>query len=126
MSTSWLRVSTLADGQLAQIKSSWRKKARRQAVLDKLSEVFTVLAAPIVQLNSRSHETELKAYLALSSNLYQRFFSDAKIARLHRTVVSYPQLDPLGFFTAAGQRTRHLEPIPSNCPWHWSPNRPTR
>jgi hypothetical protein len=102
---------TLADGQLAQIKSSWRKKARRQAVLDKLSEVFTVLAAPIVQLNSRSHETELKAYLALSSNLYQRFFSDAKIARLHRTVVSYPQLDPLGFFTAPGSE-----------PGIWSPS----
>jgi hypothetical protein len=92
----------LAEVQLEQVKTSWRKKAKRQAVLDKLSEVFAVLAAPIVQLSSRTHQTELKAYLALASNLYQRFLSDPKIARLHRTVVSFPQVDPLGFFTAPG------------------------
>ncbi len=65
-----------------------------------------------MQLNSQSHETELKAYLALASNLYQRFLTDAKIARLHRTVVSFPQLDPLGFFTAPGSE-----------PGIWSPSR---
>ncbi len=102
----------LAEAQLDQVKSSWRKKAKRQAVFDKLSEVFSVLAAPIVQLSSRSHQTELKAYLALASNLYQRFLSDPKIARLHRTVVSFPQIDPLGFFTAPGSE-----------PAIWSPSK---
>jgi hypothetical protein len=102
---------SLAEDQLAQLQSSWRKKTKRQAVLDKLSEVFSVLAAPIVQLDERSHQTELKAYLALASNLYQRFLSDAKIARLHRTVVSFPQIDPLGFFTA-----------PETEPGIWSPS----
>jgi len=102
----------LAQAQLDQVKSSWRKKAKRQAVFDKLTEVFSVLAAPIVQLSSRSHQTELKAYLALSSNLYQRFLSDPKIARQHRTVVSFPQIDPLGFFTAPGSE-----------PAIWSPSK---
>jgi hypothetical protein len=102
----------LAQAEITQLQSSWRKRSKRQAVLNKLSEVFSTLAAPIVQLDSRSHETELKAYLALASNLYQRFLSDAKIARLHRTVVSFPQIDPLGFFT-----------IPGSEPGIWSPSR---
>ncbi|MBS1994418.1 MAG: hypothetical protein JSS83_28090 [Cyanobacteria bacterium SZAS LIN-3] len=89
----------LAEAQLEELKTSWRRKSKRQAVLDKLSEIFTVLAAPLVQLNSRSHANELKAYLALASNLYQRFFSDSKIARLNRSAVAFPQIDPLGFFT---------------------------
>ncbi|MBU6453774.1 MAG: hypothetical protein KGS72_18485 [Cyanobacteria bacterium REEB67] len=105
----------LAEDQLTQIQThtGWRKKARRQAVLDKLSEVFATLAAPIVQLSSRAHETELKAYLALASNLYQRFLSDPKIARLNRAEVAFPQLDPLGFFT---------EPTSNTEPGIWSPS----
>jgi len=101
----------LADEQLDEVKTSWRRKSKQKAVLDKLSEVFSVLAAPVVQLSSRAHETELKAYLALASNLYQRFFSDAKLARLNRTVVAFPQIDPLGFFTEVGSE-----------PGIWSPS----
>ena len=76
----------LARAQIEQIdkQSGWRKKAKKQAVLAKLQEVFATLAAPIVQLDSHWHETELKAYLALASNLFQRFQADQKIALLNR------------------------------------------
>ena len=93
----------LARTQIEQIdkQPGWRKKAKKQAVLSKLEEVFATLAAPVVQLDSHLHETELKAYLALASNLFQRFQADQKIARLNRLEPAMSQIDPLGFFTDA-------------------------
>ncbi|MFA6213582.1 MAG: hypothetical protein WC714_29360 [Candidatus Obscuribacterales bacterium] len=78
--------------------SSLRNILKRKHVLSQLEEAFKVLAAPIVQLRSGKHETELKAYLALASNLYQRFISDEKIRELNQNSGSWPELDPLGFF----------------------------
>ncbi len=75
-----------------------RNILKRKHVLAQLEEAFKVLAAPIVQLRSGKHETELKAYLALASNLYQRFISDEKIRQLNQNSGSWPELDPLGFF----------------------------
>jgi hypothetical protein len=75
-----------------------RNILKRKHVLTQLEEAFKVLAAPIVQLRSGKHETELKAYLALASNLYQRFISDEKIRQLNQNSGSWPELDPLGFF----------------------------
>ncbi|CAN5148008.1 hypothetical protein BH11CYA1_BH11CYA1_28420 [soil metagenome] len=77
---------------------SLRNILKRKHVLSQLEEAFKVLAAPIVQLQSGTHETELKAYLALASNLYQRFISDEKIHLLNQNSGSWPELDPLGFF----------------------------
>jgi len=77
---------------------SLRNILKRKHVLAQLEEAFKVLAAPIVQLRSGKHESELKAYLALASNLYQRFISDDKIRQLNQNSGSWPELDPLGFF----------------------------
>jgi hypothetical protein len=77
---------------------SLRNILKRKHVLAQLEEAFKVLAAPIVQLRSGKHESELKAYLALASNLYQRFISDDKIRQLNQDSGSWPELDPLGFF----------------------------
>ncbi len=78
--------------------TSLRNILKRKQVFSQLQEAFKVLAAPIVQLRSNNHEAELKAYLALASNLYQRFISDDKIDQLNQGSGSWPDLDPLGFF----------------------------
>lgn len=72
---------------------------RKRNVLNQLLEAFRTLAAPIVQLQSERFASELKAYLAVSSNLYQRFLGDDKIRRLNKDSQLWPELDPLGFFS---------------------------
>jgi len=78
--------------------TSLRNMLKRKHVISQLEEAFKVLAAPIVQLRSSKHEAELKAYLAVASNLYQRFISDDKINQLNQGSGHWPDLDPLGFF----------------------------
>lgn len=79
-----------------------RATARRQAVFAQLESVFTVLAAPIVQLSGSKYQKELKAFLALSSNLFRRFIDDdqIQIKSSSKLKLLYPDLDPLAFFTA--------------------------
>jgi hypothetical protein len=91
----------LAKAQIEQIdkQPGWRKKTKKQAVLSKLEEVFATLAAAVVQLDSHLHETELKAYLALASNLFQRF--QTVTVKPGEVGLAMPQIDPLGFFTDA-------------------------
>mgnify|MGYP000538052240 CR=1 FL=1 len=91
-----IRAAELAEPTLK--NTGLRNILKRKQVLSQLQEAFKVLAAPIVQLRSTKHEAELKAYLALSSNLYQRFISDEKIDQLNQGSGSWPDLDPLGFF----------------------------
>lgn len=76
-----------------------RNLLKRRNVLSQLEEAFKVLAAPVVQLQSSKHQNELKAYLAVASNLYQRFISDEQIRALNHNSANWPALDPLGFFT---------------------------
>lgn len=76
-----------------------RATARRQAVFAQLESVFTVLAAPIVQLSGSKYQKELKAFLALSSNLFRRFIEDEQITSATKLKLLYPNLDPLAFFT---------------------------
>ncbi len=71
---------------------------KRRNVLAQLEEAFKVLAAPVVQLQSGKHQNELKAYLAVASNLYQRFIADEQIRALNHDSNNWPALDPLGFF----------------------------
>lgn len=73
---------------------------KRRTVLNQLHEAFRTLAAPIVQMESDRFESELKAYLAVSSNLYQRFLGDDKIRMLNKDSGLWPELDPLGFFSS--------------------------
>lgn len=75
---------------------------RRRTVLNQLLEAFRTLAAPIVQLQSDRFASELKAYLSVSSNLYQRFLGDDKIRALNKDSGLWPELDPLGFFSSDG------------------------
>ena len=77
-----------------------RATARRQAVFAQLESVFTVLAAPIVQLSGSKHQKELKAFLALSSNLFRRFIEDEQFTTASQLKLLYPDLDPLAFFTS--------------------------
>ncbi|MBC8000335.1 MAG: hypothetical protein IAF58_20430 [Leptolyngbya sp.] len=77
-----------------------RAVARRQAVFAQLESVFTVLAAPIVQLSGSKFQKELKAFLALSSNLYRRFIEDEQVKQASKLKFLYPDLDPLAFFTS--------------------------
>lgn len=77
-----------------------RAVVRRQAVFAQLESVFTVLAAPIVQLSGSKLQKELKAFLALSSNLYRRFIEDEQVKQASRLKFLYPDLDPLAFFTS--------------------------
>lgn len=76
-----------------------RATARRQAVFAQLESVFTVLAAPIVQLSGSKYQKELKAFLALSSNLFRRFTEDEQVTKATKLKLLYPELDPLAFFT---------------------------
>ena len=50
---------------------------RRQEVVSKLRKLFSVVAAPIMQLSSSEHQRELKAFLAEISNIYGRFTNRA-------------------------------------------------
>ena len=77
-----------------------RATARRQAVFAQLESVFTVLAAPIVQLSGSKYQKELKAFLALTSNLFRRFIEDEQLKTSTKLKLLYPDLDPLAFFTA--------------------------
>ncbi len=76
-----------------------RAVARRQAVFEQLESVFTVLAAPIVQLSGSKYQQELKAFLALTSNLYRRFIEDEQVKTATKLKFLFPELDPLAFFT---------------------------
>lgn len=76
-----------------------RAVARRQAVFAQLESVFTVLAAPIVQLSGSKYQQELKAFLALTSNLYRRFIEEEQVTSASKLTLLYPELDPLAFFT---------------------------
>lgn len=86
-----------AEDALKQL--SPRATAREQAVYAQLESVFTVLAAPIVQLSGSKYQKELKAFLALSSNLYRRFIDDDEVTAATNLKLLYPDLDPLAFFT---------------------------
>jgi hypothetical protein len=75
-----------------------RDGAGRRAVFEQLQGVFSILAAPIVQLRSKQHERELKAFLAEISNIYRRFVNDDQVQRGSKFKILSPDLDPLGAF----------------------------
>ena len=69
-----------------------------QRVLAQLESVFEVLAQPIVQLDQSGYCQELKAYLALASNMYRRFAEDEMVASKLKASGYLVDLDPMGFF----------------------------
>jgi len=73
--------------------------AKRQAVFQQLELVFTALAAPIAQLRSTKYEKELKAFLAVISDVYKHFVDNRKIRSAAKSKLLWPNLDPLGSFT---------------------------
>lgn len=78
-----------------------RARAKRRAILQQLSLVFSTLAAPIVQLRPNSpRQKELRAFLAVISDVYKHFVDNSKIRSLSKTQLLYPNLDPLGSFNA--------------------------
>jgi hypothetical protein len=74
--------------------------AKRQAVLQQLELVFSALAAPIAQLRSTKYEKELKAFLAVISDVYKHFVDSRKIRGAAKSKLLWPNLDPLGAFSA--------------------------
>lgn len=91
-------VKALRTGGAASVFGLGLSAKRKKAILDQLKEIFQSLAAPIVQLKDGNREKELKAYLALASNLYQRFLQDQVLKRQNAGSETWPELDPLGFF----------------------------
>ncbi|HMW88378.1 MAG TPA: hypothetical protein PLC15_01100 [Candidatus Obscuribacter sp.] len=85
---------SLRSGSLGILPGAKRKKV----ILEQLKEIFQSLAAPIVQLQGKVAQDQLKAYLALASNLYQRFLQDDTLSRQNSGSEKWPALDPLGFF----------------------------
>jgi len=83
---------------------------RKRAVYAQINEIFASLAAPIVQLQHAPHETEIKAYLALASNLYQRFVQDETVRKLNSRSSKWPELDPLAYFLSADDGPYTLVP----------------
>lgn len=76
-----------------------RATARRKALFKQLETVFTALASPIVQLKSSACKEELKAFLALASNVYRRFHDDEQVKKAAQLKILWPDLDPLGYFS---------------------------
>lgn len=72
--------------------------AHQARVFKQLDTVFATFAAPLVQLDSSEHASNLKGFHALVSNLYRRFMDDDKIQSQARKLMKAPELDPLGFF----------------------------
>ncbi len=70
----------------------------RREVFEELQVVFSIAAAPIVQLKSREHQRELKAFLIEISNIYRRFINDKQVSLGARIHILSPDLDPLGAF----------------------------
>lgn len=70
----------------------------REALFSRLALVFSVVAAPIVQLGSAKHQRELKAFLMEVSNIYRRFVNDAQLKKGAKFDILSPDLDPLAAF----------------------------
>jgi hypothetical protein len=77
-----------------------RAVVKRKAVLTQLEMVFSALAAPIAQLRSGNHQKELKAFLAVISDIYRHFVDNRKIRSASKSKLLYPSLDPLGSFNS--------------------------
>ncbi len=75
-----------------------RDGASRRVVLEQLQDIFSIAAAPIVQLKSSQHQRELKAFLVAISNIYGRFINDDLVQKGARFNILSPDLDPLGAF----------------------------
>jgi len=75
-----------------------RDGSGRRIVFEQLQSVFSIVAAPIVQLRSHEHERELKAFLAEISNIYRRFINDDQVQKGAKFNILSPDLDPLGAF----------------------------
>jgi hypothetical protein len=80
-----------------------RATLKRRAIFQQLELVFTTLAAPIAQLKSQTHQTELKAFLALISDIYRHFVDNDKIRGAVKSKLLWPSIDPLGSFSADQQ-----------------------
>ncbi|HEY9787154.1 MAG TPA: hypothetical protein V6D17_17325 [Candidatus Obscuribacterales bacterium] len=90
--------AALNQAQASILALSPKAKARRASIIAQLESVFEVLAAPIVQLSSTQLQNELKAFMALTSNLYRRFVDDEKVKQAQTLKLLWPELDPLGYF----------------------------
>ncbi|MDZ4837638.1 MAG: hypothetical protein SGJ27_27955 [Candidatus Melainabacteria bacterium] len=92
------------DEAIRQAEKTARRSgaAGRARVLAQLESVFNTLAQPVVQLADSVASDRLKAFQALTSNLYRRFMDDPKVRSEARKTLRWPELDPLAFF-AMGQ-----------------------
>jgi hypothetical protein len=90
------QVVTQAEQVLASLHP--RDGASRRVVFEQLQDIFSITAAPIVQLNSTRYQRELKSFLALISNIYGRFINDSLVAKGAHFNIHSPDLDPLGSF----------------------------
>lgn len=87
-----------------------RAHVKRKAIFDQLESVFSVLAAPIVQLRSAGDKEDIRAFISVVSNIYRRFMDDSKIEGMAKTAFPWPELDPLAFFGPGGGGPYTLAP----------------
>jgi len=104
-------VEVLADvlrqAEFALASTQPRDTRARRAIFEQLQVIFSILAAPIVQLRSSQYQRELKAFLAEISNIYRRFINDDQVQKGAKIKLLSPDLDPLAAFghDAAGPFT---------------------
>jgi hypothetical protein len=89
--------------------------AARARVLRQLEQVFGTLAQPIIQLADSAQADRLKAFQALTSNLYRRFMDDSRVQAEVRKTVKWPEIDPLAFF-AKGESEPFTLPASADLP----------
>lgn len=102
----------LKQAEFALATTHPRDAAARRAIFQQLQVVFSIVAAPIVQLRSWQHQRELKAFLVEVSNIYRRFINDEQVKKGTKIKLLSPDLDPLGAFghDAAGPFTLPASP----------------
>ncbi len=89
---------------------------KRQALMQQLELVFSALAAPVVQLSSKEHERELKAFLAVVSDVYQHVLDAQEFRATVKPSLLWPSLDPLASFDGDRYSDPHTFPATAELP----------
>jgi hypothetical protein len=89
----------LAQAEAALKNPGSRPMLKKKAILQQLELVFSALGAPIVQLRSKAYQRELRAFLAVNSDVYRHFVDNRKIRASAKSSLLWPSLDPLGSFS---------------------------
>ena len=93
-----------------------KPNVKRQALMQQLELVFSALAAPVVQLSSKEHARELKAFLAVVSDVYQHVLDAQEFRATAKPSLLWPSLDPLASFDSDRYSDPHTFPATAELP----------